>query len=142
MPSENDANFDPPSRLSDVVECHGLILFTERYDECVAFYRDRLGLPLWYEKDGLTCLRFGAGYLMIETGGVARDALKPIAENPTAIRFNVPDVAEAARLLEAQGIAVDVRVHSWGTTGAFTDPDGNVCSLKNADDPFFTGHAG
>lgn len=137
MSAERRAAAAPAGTLSSLVECHGVILFTERYDECVAFYRTRLGLPLWFEKEGLTCLRFGSGYLMIESGGVAKDARKARSENPTALRFNVPDVSEAARLLEAQGVAVDVKVHSWGTTGTFTDPDGNVCSLKNADDPYF-----
>ena len=57
--------------LADHVECYGIILFTEKFEECVAFYRETLGLPLWYEKDRLCCLRFGAGYLMIEGGGTA-----------------------------------------------------------------------
>ncbi len=137
MPGKTEA---ADRKLSDVVACYGIILFTERYEACVAFYRDRLGLPLWYEKDSLTCLRFGDGYLMIEGDGVAREGRKPVSENPTALRFNVPDVAAAARLLEAQGVSVELREHDWGTTGTFTDPDGNVCSLKNADDPFFADH--
>jgi lactoylglutathione lyase len=136
MTEKSDAA--PSGTLSDLVECHGVILFTQRYEECVAFYRTKLGLPLWYEKNGLSCLRFGDGYLMIETGGTGDGARKTYAENPAILRFNVPDVAQAARLLEAQGIAVEIKVHSWGATGAFIDPDGNVCGLKNADDPFFT----
>ncbi|MCA0851569.1 glyoxalase [Salipiger thiooxidans] len=123
--------------LAGQVECYGVILFTEKFDECVAFYREKLGLPFWYEKEGLCCLRFGAAYLMIESGGAAQDRRKNRSENPTVIRFNVPDVAAAAIMLEAQGIHVETKHHSWGVTGSFTDPDGNVCSLKNADDPFF-----
>lgn len=123
--------------IADHVECYGIILFTEKFAECVAFYRDKLGLPFWYEKEGLCCLRFGSAYLMIESGGTAQGQRKALTENPTIIRFNVPDVAAAAILLEAQGIHVDVKHHSWGITGAFIDPDGNVCGLKNADDPFF-----
>ena len=46
----------------------GVILFTERFAECVVFYRDLVGLPVWFAKDGLVCLRFGEGYLMVETG--------------------------------------------------------------------------
>ncbi|KAA2316068.1 glyoxalase/bleomycin resistance/dioxygenase family protein [Pseudooceanicola sediminis] len=137
MSTANETKNSQVHKLSELVECHGVILFTERYDDCVAFYRDKLGLPLWYEKDGLTCLRFGDGYLMIEKDGIASDTRKTRSENPTAIRFNVASVTDAAHLLQAQGISVSVSEHSWGTTGAFLDPDGNVCSLKNSDDPYF-----
>ena len=119
------------------VRHHGFILGTERFDACVAFYKDALGLPEWYRKEGLVCLRFGAGYLMIEHGGVARDGRKTNAENPTMIRFNVDDVAQAANMLRDKGIAVEIRDFDWGTVGTFLDPDGNACELKNADDPFF-----
>ncbi|WP_445679560.1 VOC family protein [Radicibacter daui] len=125
------------AKLSAHVACYGVILLTERYDACVEFYRNRLGLPFWYEKEGLCCLRFGAGYLMIEREGVGKAARKTPAENPTILRFNVANVPEAARSLEAQGIVVDIEQHSWGVTGSFVDPDGNVCELKNADDPYF-----
>lgn len=127
--------------LSTLTQCHGIILGTERYDACVAFYRDTLGLPVWYEKPGLVCLRFGDGYLMIETGGFANKNTplerKPNSENPTMLRFNVKDVAAAARLLESKGVDVEVKVFDWGTVGTFLDPDGNACELKDADDPFF-----
>ena len=115
----------------------GIILVTERFDDCVRSYRDTLGLPVWFEKHELVCLRFGAGYLMIETGGAARDRRKRNDENPAMLRFNVEDVAAAAAALTARGVAVDVRTFDWGVVGMFQDPDGNLCELKNADDPFF-----
>ena len=120
-----------------MIETHGIILGTERFDECVKFYRDVLELPVWYEKPGLVCLRFGNGYLMIETGGMARDKRKPNSETHTMLRFNVTDVEAAAKLLESRHVSVEVKHYSWGTVGTFDDPDGNACALKNADDPFF-----
>jgi lactoylglutathione lyase len=96
-----------------------------------------LGLPVWFEKDRFVCLRFGEGYLMIETGGVARDGRKPNAENPTMLRFNVDDVIAAAAMLERRGVSVAVRTFDWGVVGTFVDPDGNACELKDASDPFF-----
>lgn len=119
------------------VRAHGIILGTERFKECVHFYRDLLDLPVWFEKDHLVCLRFGDGYLMIETGGMARTGRKPNQENPTMLRFNVEDVERAAAELESRGVSVEIKRFSWGTVGTFTDPDGNACGLKNADDPFF-----
>lgn len=128
--------------FADLVACHGIILFTERFDECVAFYRDTLGLPVWFEKPGLVCLHFGNGYLMVETGGFANQdtptQAKPVSQNPTKLRFNVKDVEAAAHLLESKGVKVEIKVFDWGTTGTFLDPDGNLCALKDADDPFFS----
>ena len=54
----------------------GVILCTEKYDECVAFYSEVLGLPIIETLDDdhskLTVLRFGEDtYLMVETGGKA-----------------------------------------------------------------------
>jgi lactoylglutathione lyase len=127
--------------FSDLVACHGIILFTERFDECVAFYRDTLGLRVWFEKPGLVCLHFGNGYLMVETGGYANQdtptQAKPVSQNPTKLRFNVKDVEAAARLLERKGVSVEINVFDWGITGTFLDPDRNICALKDADDPFF-----
>jgi lactoylglutathione lyase len=119
------------------VRTHGIILGTERFVACVAFYRDILELPIWYEKSGLVCFRFGDGYLMVETGGVARDGRKSPSENPTMLRFNVDDVVGASNALRQRGIEVDVQQHSWGTVGTFLDPDGNLCEFKDAGDPFF-----
>ncbi len=123
------------------IRTHGIILGTERYEECRAFYRDIIGLPVWFDKGYLCCLRFGDGYLMIEGGGVAREGRKAQSENPTMIRFHVDDVATTAEELRAKGLSVDVRQFDWGIVGTFCDPDGNACELKNADDPFFTGDA-
>jgi len=109
--------------LADLTKDFGIILGTERYDECLSFYRETIGLPVWFEKEGLCCLRFGNGYLMIETGGMARDLRKPNSENPTMLRFNVHDVEATADLLRTHGIDVDVK--------------SNACELKDADDPFF-----
>jgi lactoylglutathione lyase len=116
----------------------GIILGTENFDDCVHFYRDIIGLPVWYVKTQLVCLRFGDGYLMIETGGVANEGEKTNNQNPTMLRFNVEDVETAAQALRAEGVAVEVTTYDWGKVGTFADPDGNKCELKNADDPYFT----
>ncbi len=47
----------------------GLILFTENYDACLAFYRDVLELAVVHSQPGLTRFAFGSGYLMVERGG-------------------------------------------------------------------------
>lgn len=118
----------------------GIILGTERFEDCLAFYRDTLGLPVWFEKpeSRLACLRFGSGYLMIETGGVARSTgRKTQSENPAMLRFNVDDVEAVADWLRAKGVEVVVRRYDWGIVGTFLDPDGNACELKDAGDAYF-----
>jgi len=119
------------------IRTHGIILETENFDACVHFYRDIVGLPVWYEKDQLVCLRFGDGYLMVETGGKASRHLKLNTENPITLRFNVDDVEGAGAMLQNRGVQVQFVKYDWGTVGIFADPDGNKCELKNADDPFF-----
>ncbi len=124
------------------VQTFGIILGTERYDDCLTFYRDTMGLPVWYDKGHLCCLRFGEGYLMIEHGGHASaSGRKPNSANPTMLRFNVADVLAAAETLRARGVDVEVKTYDWGTVGTFLDPDGNACELKDAADPWFTGKA-
>lgn len=125
-------------RLPDLTVQVGTILFTQRFGECVRFYRDKLGLKVWFEKEGLCCLHFGTGYLMVETGGRASAGRKTAAQNPTVLRFNVPDVSAAAALLRSQGVDVVVRQFDWGQIGAFADPDGNPCELADAGDPEFS----
>ena len=57
------------------IEKHGLILNVEKFDECVAFYKDLFKLSEMFSKvEGsfrLTCVEFSDSYLMIETEGVA-----------------------------------------------------------------------
>lgn len=119
------------------IKTHGIILGTENFEACCSFYKDILGLSVWYDKGHLLCLEFGDGYLMIETGGHAHDGTKPNSDNPTMLRFNVDDVKVASEALRALGVDVDYKEFDWGQVGTFCDPDGNKCELKNADDVWF-----
>jgi lactoylglutathione lyase len=116
----------------------GLIVRTEKYEECVRFYQDILELEPWYTKPALVCFHLGQGYLMVEGGGDASPTRKGSAQCPHILRFDVQDVGRSAAILEKRGVKVEVREYEWGIVGAFADPDGNPCELKNADDPFFT----
>ena len=40
--------------------------------------------------------------------------------------------------IRKNGRSVEIEAFDWGVVGTFTDPDGNACELKNANDPFFT----
>jgi len=119
------------------IEQTGIILFTEQYMKCVAFYRDVIGLEILFSKDSLTCFQFGSGYLMVESGGVASQHEKTFAQNAVTLRLNVKDVMQCAELLRQRGAEVKVNEWDWGTTGLLLDPDGNRVELKNHHDGFF-----
>lgn len=114
-----------------IAQC-GIILFVEKYDECVAFYRDIVTLDVEYTKESLTNFCFGSAYLMVEKGGNSASNEKRRTENPTVLRFNVADLETAALALEAKGVEVKRYSYDWGRIGVFTDPDGNRCELKSA----------
>ena len=118
------------------IERNGCILHTGRYEDCVRFYRDIVGLRLEFEKNEpaqtLTILDFGGAYLMIERGGLASAAPKTAAQNPVTIRFNVVDIDEAVAQLRSKGLNVHASCFEWRTIADFTDPDGNPCQLREA----------
>ena len=113
----------------------GLILCTEKYNECVAFYSDVMELPILEvlddEHSKLTVMSLGKDtYLMVETGGTAIPSGKNLKQNPVWLRFNVKNVEAAAQELMDKDIRVKIRKEVWGTVGDFMDPDGNICSLR------------
>ncbi|TDJ13445.1 MAG: glyoxalase/bleomycin resistance/dioxygenase family protein [Gammaproteobacteria bacterium] len=113
----------------------GIILNTEKYDECIAFYKDLFNLNILFEEvDGdfrMACFEFGGSYLMIETGGIANDIGKSVSENATKLRFNVTDIDMALEKLQACGIEAEIRRHHWGSTINIYDPDGNRVSIRD-----------
>lgn len=114
---------------------YGLILNTERFEECVAFYRDLFGLRQLFEKneDGfrLICLEYGDGYLMIEQGGKAKNGVKSPEEGSVKLRFNVEDLDEALAEIRAWGILAAITESAWGRTINISDPDGNRVGVRD-----------
>jgi catechol 2,3-dioxygenase-like lactoylglutathione lyase family enzyme len=92
----------------------------DRYAEMVAFYRDGLGLAVFFENPGCCFLHLGSGYL----------ALHPVGDGavPTAgacLDFAVEDVEAAAAEAESRGLTVDRR----DGMGILRDPAGNIVEL-------------
>lgn len=113
----------------------GIILFTEHYAACVAFYRDTLTLPVMFALDSpdstLTCLDLGGAYLMIEPGGRSNPEGKGLAETSVKLRLNVEDLDAALATLTAKGVAIERLDFPWGSVANFRDPDGNPCQLRS-----------
>lgn len=118
---------------------YGIILNTENYSGCVAFYRDLFGLPVLFEKkeDGfqLTCFEYGIGYLMVEQGGKAKDGVKTPEESSFKLRFNVNDLDSALSEIRSWGIEASIAENTWGRTINIRDPDGNRVGVR--DEPSF-----
>lgn len=114
---------------------YGIILNTEHFEECVAFYRDLFGLRQLFEKNEgdfkLTCLEYGHGYLMIEQGGKAKHGVKSPTEGSFKLRFNVEDLEEALAEIRAWGIQAEIQESSWGRTINISDPDGNRVGVRD-----------
>jgi lactoylglutathione lyase len=112
----------------------GVILFVERYADCVAFYRDVLELPVAFEIDRpgsrLTGFDYSGAYLMLEEGGWARPGGKSIEDTQARLRFNVADLDAAIAELRAKGVVLERVDHDWGSVALFHDPDGNPCQLR------------
>ncbi len=110
----------------------GFILYTIKYNECVAFYKNILELDILFKAENITCFSFGNSYLMIELDDEFTPNLSYKNERVrTCLRMNVPNVKLVADMLTSKNISVDYQEHSWGTIAKFLDPDGNLCAFKD-----------
>ncbi|KLV06919.1 hypothetical protein ABT56_07120 [Photobacterium aquae] len=112
----------------------GIILKTEKYNHCVRFYSEILGLCLVSEKiEGefrMSEFNFGGSYLLIETGGKASLEEKSSTENPTVLRFDIPDANIAIAYLQNHGVQTAYYTYDWANIIIIIDPDGNRIELK------------
>ncbi|WP_430786760.1 VOC family protein [Virgibacillus flavescens] len=109
----------------------GLILFVERYEECISFYRNILRLKVRNDKETLVSFEISNGYLMVENGGVGSKKEKSRDRNPTVLRFDVDSLTTAVNELESRGVIFSQRSlkFDWGSIAVFNDPDGNRIEL-------------
>lgn len=114
------------------VDRTGLILYVNKYEECVSFYSNVLNLSILFKNDDLTCFDFYGTYLMIEKED--RIAyIETISENKnfSCLRINVEDVKHVSDKIKAKNILIDYQEHSWGKVAKFKDPDGNLIAFKD-----------
>jgi lactoylglutathione lyase len=113
----------------------GIILNVEKFDECVTFYKNLFDLKVLLEEQfggfRLTCFEFGDSYLMVETDGFAKPEGKTLRENSTKLRFNVSNLEEALKTINAYGIEAKIIESDWGSTINIYDPDGNRVGIRD-----------
>ncbi len=111
----------------------GFILYTIKYNECVAFYKNILELEIIFNAENITCFSFGNSYLMVELDDEYNtDLFNENERIKTCLRMNVPNVKLVADKLISKNVSVDYQEHSWGTIAKFYDPDGNLCAFKDS----------
>lgn len=100
-------------------------LYVRDLERSVAFYRDRLGLPLeldakdrrWAEASLPGGVRFALHEWHPDAGEIGAGTIR--------FDFEVADVAAAAERLRSAGVEVgEVRRAPWGSVCDFVDPDG------------------
>ena len=112
-------------------------VFTFRWDEALAFYRDTLGWPLEYADEDLGWAQFRLGGCAI---GLERQPLDDAEAQELVGRFvgcsiEVDDVQVAYDELSAKGVPFvePPERQPWGGTLAhFRDPDGNTLTLLSS----------
>ena len=99
----------------------GAILFVEKFQDCIHFYRTKIGLPVLMEKTGIVQFALGSLYLQIE------DA-QAFGHEPTRniiLRKNVASISVIQNDLKGRGIDLEVHDLDWGEIGFVYDPGGN-----------------
>ncbi|WP_188456325.1 VOC family protein [Virgibacillus oceani] len=109
----------------------GVILFVDRYQKCIHFYKEVLQLEVRNEEDSLVTYNIPSGYLMVEKGGVGSESEKDRSQNPVVLRFNVNSLETEVMKLEKRGVNFYQKrlAFDWGTIAVFQDPDGNRIEL-------------
>jgi catechol 2,3-dioxygenase-like lactoylglutathione lyase family enzyme len=117
-------------------------LLVRDFDTCVAFYRDKLGLPVAMHIGHAKFAEFDTGQTALEIydrGQMADIVGRTGAPDPeatvdqTLLTLQVDSVDETYEVLRAKGVAFDVPPTDrpdWGArTAHFRDPDGNLIEL-------------
>lgn len=109
----------------------GVILFVERYEECINFYKNILKIDVRKEKENLVTFNISSGYLMVEKGGNGSSIEKNREQNPIVLRFDVISLEASVKQIKDQGVLFleEHLAFDWGTIAVLLDPDGNRIEL-------------
>ena len=114
-----------------------ITLWATRFDEMVAFYRDKLGLPIEYGDENFIQFATRGTKLYIHR---LREA-PPLREHAVEIHFDVPDVDDAYQELLGRGVEFEdpPANRPWrARMAAFRDPEGfalEIVGPLNPDEP-------
>lgn len=108
------------------------ILYCAHWSATVAFYRDRLGLPITHSTDWFVEFQLGAtAYLSIADS--ARATITPANGAGLTLSWQVADIVQIQQRLIALGIATTPIKQKWGAQVLyFHDPEGHRLELWEA----------
>ena len=114
------------------IEQANTILYCEKWQETVAFYRDTLRLPIvvsndWFVEFKLTDNSF------VSIANVRRATIAPAHGAGITLTWRVADVQRSRDFLTTLGVQVTPIKQRWGASVAYlTDPEGNRIELWQA----------
>jgi lactoylglutathione lyase len=111
-----------------------ITLWVNRYDACLAFYRDTLALPLESSDENFAQFATQGTKLYLHRLGDS----SPLRDHAIEIHFEVPEVDAAYNWLLNRGAKFEQPPANmpWGTRmAAFRDPEGNAIELVGPLDP-------
>ena len=107
-------------------------VMTQDYEKAKDFYEEVLGLPFLKQWGSMPAGEFQAGNLTVAL--LQADAFgREFRPSPTAIAFQVDDVAACREELESQGVSFHTDIIDSGVChqAYFSDPDGNALGIHH-----------
>lgn len=109
-----------------IIDRANTILYCSRWRECVAFYRDGLGLPVAFENDWFVefTLNSAAG---LSVADARRTSVESAGGTGITVTLKVGDISSAHLELRERGLFPGrITKHGWGADVFYlSDPDGN-----------------
>lgn len=120
---------------ADITGVAGVIVWTDRFDAMLRFYRDTLGLEPRGVKASFANFAWGGFRLSV----AAHDGVRGPARDPLRVMINlaVADIHAAHRRLASRGVAFSrppERERWGGWVATFADPDCNTLQLLQLPD--------
>jgi len=108
------------------IECANTILYCSRWQDCVDFYRDGLGLDVAFEKDWFVEFSLNAAS-RLSIAEARRASVQSAGGRGITLTLKVEDILAAHRALLNRGLSPgEVKKHAWGADVFYLrDPDGN-----------------
>ena len=109
-------------------------IFSYKWEESVSFYRDIVGLPLFYSDANFGWAQFDVGgvYLGLERCALDEPASKDLVGRFVGASLQVEDIEATYSSLCSKGVEFSAppEKQPWGGTLAqFKDPDDNIITL-------------
>ena len=107
------------------IEIANTILYCRRWRECVAFYRDRLALPVSFENEWFVEFELNPG-ARVSVADSAKTTIESAQGRGLTLTLKVADLQAARAELEGRGLSPgSISQHPWGASVFYlADPEG------------------